>query len=310
MKIIIVAGLLFTLPLAGFGASFGAASRGTTTAPFLRMGAGARATGMGEAYTAVADDASALYWNPASLTRVKGRSVNFTHVSYLESTYYDYLAFAQNMGSRGAWGASFQYFSAGDVKGMDAAGAATGNFTPNDRAFTLGYAREVRGFGVGLSGKFIRTEIVDPASTVAADIGVLSPALAEGRLRLAAGLANLGGKIKFDNDKEALPMVWRAGGAFEIRKGWLGSMDLGFPRGGAMTAAAGTEYEFAVGERTRGAGRIGYNSGLGRDVDGFTGLSLGLGLGYQAWQFDYGFMPMGSLGAAHRISVCMRFGRP
>ena len=51
-------------------ADFGSGSRGTTTANFLKLGAGARAEAMGGAYAAVADDATALYWNPAGLTRI------------------------------------------------------------------------------------------------------------------------------------------------------------------------------------------------------------------------------------------------
>jgi len=38
---------------------------GTTGSTFLKLGAGARAIGMGSAFTGLSDDATAIYWNPA-----------------------------------------------------------------------------------------------------------------------------------------------------------------------------------------------------------------------------------------------------
>jgi len=52
-------------------ADFNANAKGTATAQFLKLGVGARADGMGGAYSAVADEATALYWNPAALTRIR-----------------------------------------------------------------------------------------------------------------------------------------------------------------------------------------------------------------------------------------------
>ncbi len=40
---------------------------GTTTTSFLKIGVGARAAAMGDAFTALADDPTALYWKLANL---------------------------------------------------------------------------------------------------------------------------------------------------------------------------------------------------------------------------------------------------
>jgi len=58
---------------------------GSAGALFLRLGMGGRATGMGEAFTAVAVDASSAYWNPAAMSPVLGTNVMFMHNEYLMS---------------------------------------------------------------------------------------------------------------------------------------------------------------------------------------------------------------------------------
>jgi hypothetical protein len=55
---------------------------GAAGGQFLKIGVGARAAGMGGAYSSVADDLTALYWNPAGLADVKGVSGSFSYTSW------------------------------------------------------------------------------------------------------------------------------------------------------------------------------------------------------------------------------------
>ena len=75
-------------------AAFSSKSAGTSGAAFLKIGAGARPTAMGGAYTALADDANALYWNPAGLVRLEKREFSASHAEMFESTRLDFLAYA------------------------------------------------------------------------------------------------------------------------------------------------------------------------------------------------------------------------
>ena len=63
---------------------------------FLRWGVGSKALGLGRAFTSVADDASALYWNPAGLSALSriGGTFMFTHVPMNEGASFNYLASA------------------------------------------------------------------------------------------------------------------------------------------------------------------------------------------------------------------------
>ncbi|MFQ5602807.1 MAG: hypothetical protein ACE5HS_06020 [bacterium] len=61
---------------------------------FLRWGVGAKALGMGRAFTSISDDASALYWNPAGLSALSriGGSFMFMHIPLQEGASFNYLA--------------------------------------------------------------------------------------------------------------------------------------------------------------------------------------------------------------------------
>jgi len=294
--------LLIGLTSLAYG-DFGKASRGTTAANFLKLSVDARSAGMGEAYGAMADDASALYWNPAGMTRIDAQAVTLTHAPYLASSFYDYAAYATRAG-RHAFGGGVQYFSAGSIPQRDENNTDLGTFTPNDLALLAGYAYQLTeaGDSVGVTGKYIRSKILDTASTFALDAGVQSRLYAE-RVRLSFSAANIGGTLKYEDIAENLPLSFRAGSAWRLTSQWDASLDVILPRDNDAAIAAGTEYRWQALPGMTLASRAGFNSGR----EG-AGLALGFGLGFQQMSFDYAFQTLGSLGFTHRISMALRFG--
>ncbi len=284
-------------------ADFDASAKGTTTADFLRMGAGARGAAMGEAFSATVDDATSLYWNPAALTRISSRSAAFMHATHLESSFFDYLAYGAKLGRSSAWGVSAQYFSAGSIPETDISGSSLGQFSPHDLAVSAGYAREAAGFSLGASGKFLRSTVLGSAQAFAVDFGILSPAMAGERLRMAFTASNIGGRMKFDADSESLPLVYKLGAALRLSSSWLVTGEAAAPRNNAPFLSAGTEYALITGQNLRVMGRAGYNGRNGQDTPGFAGASFGLGLGYGSLQLDYAVVPFGVLGLARRLSL-------
>lgn len=298
----------------GFAQSFNSAARGTTAADFLELGVGARADGMGEAYSAVAEGADALYWNPAALTNVQDHAITVMDAPYIDSSYYDSIEYAQKLGP-GSLGVGLQYFNSGSIAATDASGVSVGSFDPYDIAFSVGYGYKLNGlsqdwlngYSVGLAGKWIQSRIATYAQTEAADIGVYSPGYMGDKLHWAFTATNLGGTMKFDSANENLPEAFRVGGSYKIMGNWLGSADLVLPRGNGPELALGTEYRYDAGKGLGIAVRGGYNTTTTDDVTGFTGFSFGAGISFQKYSFDYAVVPYGDLGLTHRLSLSARF---
>ena len=290
-------------------ADFNADAKGTTAAKFLELGVDARAEAMGEAYSAVADEASALYWNPGAMTRIlqKSASATLMHAPYVASSFFDYVSYAKNINGTDAWGTSLQYFSAGAITQTDNTGFDQGSFTPYDMAASAGYAHRFDLFSVGASAKYVRSVILTSAQTAALDLGVVSAPLCHDKLRLSGVVTNLGGKLKFDQESDRLPLAYRAGAAYQVNKRWLASMDVVLPVDNSPYAAIGSEYLWPMGRDWNMAARAGYNSQNAGDQNGFSGLSFGLGMNFQSISIDYALVPLGDLGLTHRISVSFRF---
>ena len=131
-------------------AAFSGDDAGTAAAQFLKIGPGARESGMGEAFTAIADDAAALYWNPGGLAKITKQQASFTHAELFESIRYEWASYALPT-SVGVFAAGVQYLSYGDITTRNASGAATGSISPSDLCATLSYARHILGLDAGAS---------------------------------------------------------------------------------------------------------------------------------------------------------------
>lgn len=74
---------------------FSSSGVGTTTGNFLKMNIGTRAIGMGEAFCALADDVSAMRWNPAGLAFAFDSELETTHTFWLGNINHEFLGYLQ-----------------------------------------------------------------------------------------------------------------------------------------------------------------------------------------------------------------------
>jgi hypothetical protein len=115
---------------------------GVNGAQFLKIGAGARSLGMGEAMTASAEGPEAMYWNPAGLAAARGLELVYARAELPAQVHHDYAALALPMSwSGGAFGFAFTRLSQGTIEQVDNVGVKRGAFSPHSEAFSFGYAR-------------------------------------------------------------------------------------------------------------------------------------------------------------------------
>ena len=327
MKVRVLAALLCAAPLGARAATYGSSQAGTSAAEFLTLGADARAAGMGNAVSAAADDATALYWNPADLAGLHYRHATFTHSPSYQSTFDDFLAYAQPIDVRsgtgrerdlvpeqlGAVGASIQYQNAGRIAEVDNTGAATGNsFTPQDFAATVGWGAELfRGLDAGISVKYVSSQIEAAAATGAADFGARWRTQIPGTeigYALSAVLRNVGAPLKFRDASDPLPTSVVIGQALHPLKSLTIDVDANAPRDGTPYVSFGAEWRAPMTQGLTASLRAGYDGRLNSsDIGGAAGIAFGAGLGFQRIGFDYAWTPAGGLGDTQRLTLSYRF---
>jgi hypothetical protein len=189
---------------------------GEAGAQFLKIGIGTKACALGEAFTAVADDPTAIYWNPAGLTQINSAAVLAMQNFWLVDMSNQYLSGV--IPTRyGSFGASVSYSSSGDIPRYEDF-VKVGEYTAYDIAGTIGYANSYKHiFSAGMSLKYIRMKIEEESAVGwAIDGGLLfSPDVIRG-LRIGVSVLNIGPGIKFIEKEDPLPLNTRFGASYQI----------------------------------------------------------------------------------------------
>jgi len=270
---------------------------------FLKVGIGARAMGMGSAYVALADDPTAVYWNPAGLAGSEDAQVTVMHNEWIQDFRQEFAAVSRPLG-KGAAGFGISGFYTSEMEKRDDVGNLTGHFGFNDFAVTGAYARRLpRGGSGGLAVKFIR-EMIDQetATAVAFDLGGRLPLGGSG-VSLGAALQNVGGDAKFITESFPLPRTVRAGAAITRA---IPSLEGSGTLSAEFRKAKGDKSHFQVGGELGMKRHVALRAGakFGYDEEN---MSFGLGLIQRRFAFDYALVPLSSnLGTTHFVSITAR----
>lgn len=264
---------------------------GTTAASFLKIGIGARASAMGDAFTALALDGTSLYWNPAGLTQAKTQEISATYNSWFEEIRQAYFSYIFPS-SRGGVGLGINYVDMGGLEGRDVQGNPTGDFQARDTHIFLGYARKLKKSSWGMTVGWLQDTIKeDKKNTFLATIGFLYPA--SERFSLGVVAQNIGGELGSD----PLPLTFKVGLASKL-KATTFALDMVKPQDNEIYYCLGAEWWL----RNRLALRVGYKTN--QDIG--EGWSAGFGFMLRKNHLDYAYVPYGDLGSTHRISLRMR----
>ncbi len=185
------------------GYADGVTNAGTSAAAFLQIGVGARAQAMGNAGTTMIDDATAMFWNPASVARLGGTAhLAFDHTEWLADTQLDYMGAVFPLSPNSAVGLSvlsFQMIDNQPVRTVDQPEGTGEFYSASDLSLGLTYGVALTDrFAAGLTGKYVHEGLWnEDASAFAVDLGVRYRTTLPG-LNLAASISNFGGDMQLD----------------------------------------------------------------------------------------------------------------
>ncbi len=293
---------------------FGQSNIGTTGASFLDIGIGARSLSMGGAFTSIANDVTAIYWNPAGIVNLKRPTAQFFHAPWIADINFNYGAAVVPLGKIGSVGISMTSVTMNEMKvrtleSQDGTGEL---FDVSNLALSASYAKRLTDrFSFGLNLKFIQEKIWHMAAkSFAVDIGSLFITKNKG-IRIGMSISNFGSKMRmdgFDTQKDfdideniygnndridahldtqgwPLPLVFRVGMSQDIIDSKIHKLTLAgdaiHPNNTYEYLNLGLEYTF-MGIASIRAGQsylfLEKDPTLSEDI---TGLAFGAGLNYK-----------------------------
>lgn len=290
-----IAGLVFSFPTAFAGNN----PRAGGSAGFFRAAPGARPLAMGNAQTAVARGADAIFFNPAALAGTARPEV---------STLFSAQEFDQTDGSlagaapfrRGAWGLSAQFYSVGDIFLRQQEFDIGSRASSRSSAVTLAYGQPWGKYSVGAGVKYLSQSfsgLSDHASGTALDLGA---ARKFDRLTLGVALQNVLGQFRWSTGKkDNLLMTVRAGAGYQASPWLLAALDLEGGDGQSLRVHGGLEARYK---------ELMFRAGVNHDHP-----TLGFGLGLPALgavrpRLDYALeFKAEGLNDAHAIGLSAQF---
>lgn len=231
----IAAALVLTVVflIAGAGDVLAGPSPSQAGVLFLKISPGARAGGMGESFVAVADDATATWWNPAGLAFLETNELTMMHVNWLpqfklSDLYYDFLSYVHVVPEWGTFGGNLIFLNLGETERRGEGNEYLGTFSSYELALTGSYGATMsENMSVGVNMRFIYSHLSDKgagaekgsgvATSIGVDVGWLWHTPYK-PLSLGANLSNMGPKVSYIDRSQAdpLPTNLKVGFAYRL----------------------------------------------------------------------------------------------
>jgi hypothetical protein len=295
---------------------------GISTAQFLKIGVGGRATALGDAFVALANDASALYWNPAGLVQFENTQVFFSHNEWIVDIDHDFLGIVYHLDKSNALGIAVTSLSMKDMPvTTEFALLGTGEFFGfSDIAVALSYSRRMtEQFSFGGTIRYIE-ETLDKLKMrgVMIDLGTYYWT-GLGTTRFAVVVSNFGNQLAPDGEVVLIgkreksdwqsfspPTTFRIGFAFEpyetTEHKITTSIQLNHPNDNSENVSTGLEYNWRDIVYIRG----GYKFNV--DEQNYSvGAGFNVPITIADFTIDYAFSNFERLGSAHRFSMVLGF---
>ncbi len=299
----------------------GSQRAGTAMFQFLKIGVGGRAVGMGESFVAVANDASALYWNPAGITQTKNNELFIAHVDWPVDIQHEFIGYTRRFGVNVIGLSAIALHTDDFEETTEFQPFGTGRFvTFGDISLGVTFARQMTDkFSLGATVKYVDETLDDiHARNVLIDFGTYYWT-GFGSSRFAVSVVNFGtnvepsGTVVQRDDIEvnafqdfAPPTVFRVGFATEVvdneQSRITTSIQLNHPNDNAENVNIGVEYGWKKMLSLRG----GYKVNVEEESYAF-GAGLRIPLNAFELHVDFSYSEFGRLGTANRFSANLKF---
>jgi hypothetical protein len=312
--------------------NLGGQRAGISAFQFLKIGVGARGVAMGESFVAVANDASALFWNPAGLVQAHDNEVFAAHTEYVVDIKHDYLGVSYHLTDADAVGLSVGSLHMTDMEiTTETQPFGTGRyFSFGDVGVGLTYARKMTDqFSFGATVRYVEETLdILKMRSVMVDLGTYYWT-GLGSSRFAVVITNFGADVAPQGTATelngtrvstfqtySLPTVFKLGFAVEPLmtddQRLTTSIQLNHPNDNAENVRLGAEYAWQNTFFLRG----GLKRTIGQKLldadetseESFTlGAGFRLATGFTTVQADYAFANYNRLGSVHRISLTLTY---
>ena len=302
--------------------TLGGQRAGISTAQFLKIGVGGRATALGDAFVAIANDASSLYWNPAGLVQFDNDQVMFSHNQWVADINHEFFGAVYHLGRNHALGISVIALTMDDMPvTTEFAPFGTGQFFGfSDLAIGITYSQMMTDkFSFGVTVRYME-ETLDKLKMrgVMIDLGTYYWT-GLGSTRFAVTVSYFGaemapdGKINLVGNREksdwqsfSPPTMFRIGFAFEPYENEehkvTTSIQLNHPNDNSENFALAVEYVWKSLLSLRG----GYKFNVDEQNISF-GAGVDVPISIAKFTFDYSFVNFERLGSVHRFSIILGF---
>ena len=328
---IVVLSLLLLVGNSSYGQlvpNLGGQRAGISAFQFLKLGVGARGVAMGESFVAIANDASALHWNPAGLVQFLDDQAIASHTEYVVDIKHDFFGVVYHVSDQDAVGASFSSLHMKDMEiTTETQPFGTGRyFSFGDVAIGLTYSKRMTDqFSFGATVRYVEETLdVLKMRSVMVDLGTFYWT-GLGSTRFAVVISNFGSDVKpkgsvnqfgganvSDFQSFSLPTVFKLGVAMEAYEAedqkLTASIQLNHPNDNSEHFRLGLEYSYQNMFFLRGGVKRTIGQPLfGADATSEEDLAFGAGVmvpvGFSTVNADYAFASFNRLGSVHRISV-------
>jgi long-subunit fatty acid transport protein len=263
---------------------------------------GARAQGLGSAYSAVADDASAAFWNPAAMSRLSRPELTYSHwtLSNVDNVGVDFAAIAVPF-ALGALEASAGFSFTRVGAQLEEGPNGTTSDISDSRFALVGGLRLSRIVSVGLS--FNRLEVNSERES-GAGFGLDAAVFVEPVENHDVRFAIVGRNLSTDVKNEDLDQAWRIGGAWTfLERRVTVAAESGLRRD--IDAREGVSGLFFMGIEATPREEFALRFGGGSRSQ----WGIGFGVNHRGFAFDYAFSDDDEvIGSSHRVTVSVAFG--